>query len=120
MELSFGHLPHVKRGSFRVPLVSITNTSWEIISFLKGTYGGTVRNQKSYAVHHRQAWVWSVNYDTAIDFLKRIEPHLKHDSKITRANLILNEYKLLTRRNGRYTGQEREAKLNFESRFLAS
>lgn len=103
----------------RAPVVSLTNTSRPIIDFLKERFGGTVCEQKRYAEHHRQAWIWRVCHDRALSFLAEVAPHLRHEQKVARAGLLLREYKSVTKRNGRYTDQELGAKRLLEEHFLA-
>ena len=102
---------------FKKPYISVTSTSFEIIDFLQSMFPGTVCNQKVYKQHHKPSRVWKLSYDKAIDFLTQVYPYLKENSKRHRANLIISEYKTLTKRNGMYSKDEIKAKLDFESRF---
>ena len=115
-----GSIMLIKRnsGKFRSPVVSLTNTSQEIISFLVGLFGGTVRKQKVYKEHHKLAWIWSVSNDRSIEVLTIIQPYLLIPEKRYRCHLILEEYKLVTKRNGRYSPEQVIQKLDFEHRFL--
>ena len=114
----------LSRGSstskFRHPVVSVTNTSYELIDFLHKTFGGTVCTQKVYKQHHKQSWVWKIAYNSAINFLEMIRPYMKEVSKCNRSDMILLEYKNITNRNGKYTKEEIDIKLKFETAFLSS
>ena len=105
---------------FRHPVVSITSTSRELIEFLKTSFGGTVVNQKTYQKHHKQSWSWKLSYDRAIEFIEQIRPFMKESSKCKRCDMILSTYKHLTVRNGKYTEQQIQEKLDFETAFLSS
>jgi intein/homing endonuclease len=109
-----------KGGKFRYPVVSVTSTSRELIDFLHSTFQGVVVNQKTYKDHHKPAWVWKVSYDQAIEFIIDVRPFMKEPSKCKRCDLILSSYKKLTNRNGKYTPEQIQAKLDFETAFLSS
>lgn len=113
-----GTVTLTKRGKSRLPIVSVTSTTYELLQFLKQTYGGTISKQKVYKKHHKQSWSWKAAYDTAISFLSSITPYLKEPAKRYRAQLILSEYKSLTKRNGKYSQEELSQKIDFEHRFF--
>lgn len=103
---------------FRIPVVSISSTTKELIDFLKSNYGGSVSNHKTYKSHHKASWSWKLSYNNAIDFLERMIPYIKEPEKLRRASLIVNQYKKLTSPNGRYSPEEEIAKLEFEEVFF--
>jgi intein/homing endonuclease len=105
---------------FRHPVVSVTNTSRELIDFLHQTFGGVVVTQKTYKLHHKPSWSWKITYDHAIEFIQQIRPFMKESSKCKRCDMILSTYKSLTHRNGKYTTEQIQAKLDFETTFLSS
>lgn len=103
---------------FRMPVISLTNTSFNIIDLLKKTFGGTICNQKLYQVHHTPAKIWRVCYDRAVNICVMLLPYFKHTEKIRRAQLIATRYKQCTVRNGKYTENQRQAKLQFQHDFF--
>jgi intein/homing endonuclease len=105
---------------FRHPVVSLTSTSRELIDFLVESFGGTVKTQKVYQSHHKNSWMWMIQWNSAINFLSAIRPFMKESSKCKRADLLLTSYKDNTNRNGKYTQEEIEKKLDFEKAFLSS
>lgn len=107
-----------KTDIFRVPTVSMSSTSYELLLFLKENYGGSISKHKTYKSHHKQSWSWKLVYNSALSFLKQILPYMREVEKIRRAKLLLNEYKLLTPRNGKYSKQQKEAKHLFETNFF--
>lgn len=107
------------KGRFRAPYISITSTTPEIIEWLKNTYGGNVSIQKTYQAHHKQAWSWRLrNLPQIFSLLENVLPYMLEPEKIRRGKLILNEYKLVTPRNGKYTPIMLQAKIDFEKDFL--
>jgi hypothetical protein len=109
-----------KASQFRYPVVSITSTSLELLEFMKSNFKGHISNQKTYKEHHKKSWSWAVTGDAAIDFLKHASVYMKETRKLIRASMIVNQYKTLTLRNGRYTPEQKQAKLDFETAFLSS
>lgn len=105
-------------GANRYPSIGVTSTSRELIDYLHSTWGGTIVNQKRYQNHHKQAWIWAVHSDRALEVLRLVSPHMKEDRKRQRANLILNSYKSVTVRNGKYSSEQLIAKQAFEKEFF--
>lgn len=105
---------------FRHPVVSVTSTSKELIDFLHQTFDGVIVTQKIYKDHHKPSWSWKITYDQAIEFIRLVRPFMKESSKCQRCDMILSTYKSLTNRNGKYTTEQIQAKLDFEKAFLSS
>lgn len=105
---------------FRHPIVSMSSTTYELIDFLVINFGGKAVNHKVYKDHHKRSWGWFLHYDAAINFLTIVLPYMKEPAKISRAKMIVEKYKSLTNRNGRYTKDEIQAKLDFETAFFES
>ncbi len=111
-------LSHVNGNEFRSPCVSVSSTTYELVEFLRETYGGTIVKHKVYQDHHKQSFSWKVNYNKAVNTLEKVSPYLKEPEKLRRANLILQEYKKVTKRNGKYSSEELKAKLDFQHLFF--
>jgi hypothetical protein len=105
--------------TYRHPVVAVPSCTPILVEAMKSLFGGFICNKKS-KPEHTPSQAWHVSYNAAISCLEQIVPFLKEPEKIRRAKLILEEYKQLTPRNGRYTVVQREAKLNFEKRFFES
>lgn len=103
---------------YRVPVVSVSSTTLAILEFLKKRYGGTISKHKVYQDHHKQSWSWKVVYNGAIDLCQEIYPLLLEPQKRYRAEMLVNGYHAVTKRNGKYNPNERAAKLRFESEFF--
>ena len=117
-EGSIGLAKHGTKSPYRWPYVSMTNTSKELIDFMLENYGGSVSKHKVYKEHHKQSWVWRLAGDKAIGFVSRIFPHLLEERKRYRSRLLIEEYKKVTPRNGRYSDEKRKQKLAFEQAFF--
>jgi hypothetical protein len=105
---------------WRRPSVSIPSTTTELLEFMHTTFKGCVSDKRPTKTAETPSKTWTLTYDAAIEFLHLIVPYLKEPEKVRRANLILNEYKKLTPRNGKYTAEQREKKLEFEKKFFES
>ena len=55
---------------------------------------------------------------SALKLLEAVEPYLVIIAKKERAKLILNEYKKLTLRNGKYTSEQLKLKEDFYNNFI--
>ncbi|MBB6214547.1 hypothetical protein HNQ80_000630 [Anaerosolibacter carboniphilus] len=109
------------KNQFPSPCITIASTSLELLEWIKNTSKvGHVKSKKNYNPNcHKDSYTYLVKYNDAISLLEQIEPFLIIPQKRVRAQLILNEYKSLTPRNGRYTPDRIRAKDDFYNRFMA-
>ncbi len=105
-------------GKTRCPHVSISSTTIELLEFMKNHFGGHIVNKKTYKAHHKQSWSWQIKYNAAYQFCETILPYLKEPEKKRRAKLIVNRYKSVTPRNGKYTYEMMRERKLFEQEFL--
>jgi len=110
---------HHKNDEFRRPVVSVSSTSYELLSFLKLNYGGHISKVRKSAAHHAQAWHWMASSDYALNMLVRIVPSMLESKKVARANLLLSQYKQNTPRNGKYSPAQKEVKREMENAFFS-
>ena len=103
---------------FRAPYIEVTSTTYAILEKLKELYGGTISKVTKKEEHWKQAYKWAISYNKVIELLEDVSDYLLEPKKKTRAKLILNEYKLLTPRNGKYSAEGIQKKLDFEKRFF--
>lgn len=103
---------------FRAPCIEMTSTTLSILEKMKELAGGSISKQKVYKENWKQSWHWQTRYNKAIDLLAEIKDYLLEPKKSYRANLIVNEYKNVTPRNGNYNEEKLAAKLDFEERFF--
>jgi hypothetical protein len=96
----------------------MTSTTKELLEFLKRHYSGTIVSFKQYSSAHKPSWAWKVVGNNALSFLAKIEPYLLEPEKKRRSKLVLAEYKKVTPRNGRYTAELLQKKLEFEEEFF--
>lgn len=102
----------------RSPNITVASTTKEILFYLQEKAGGSISSKKKYAEHHKDSWQWQLKGDKAIDLLTSIYPYLLVPEKYYRAKLISQEYKSVTPRNGRYSDEALQKKLDFENRFF--
>lgn len=113
------NLPKYKE--FRYPTVTVSSTTYALVDFLKIHFGGCISHKrKKQKSHWKESYVWSVQRDPALVVLKRVYKHLLEPEKRRRANLILNKYKSITPRNGKYTESMRKEKQRFEKEFFST
>lgn len=106
-----------KSAKFRVPVVSVSSTTLEILEYLKSHYGGSIVKHKVYQEHHKQSWSWKLDYKRAIKLCVDVLPFLLEPEKRRRAKLLIDVYGRVTPRNGKYSPEQLVAKKAFEHEF---
>ncbi|MBU0503922.1 MAG: hypothetical protein V1842_01475 [Candidatus Omnitrophota bacterium] len=84
-----------------IPYVSIANNNLKLLQWIKYRCGGLVCSKKKYKPQHNDSFAWSVRQDRALCFLGEIVKYLI--VKKPQATLILEKYKSVTHRAGKYT-----------------
>lgn len=102
------------------PCVSVASTSMKLLVYLKETIGyGVILKKKNYNMEkHHDSYTFYVRYNNAINLLTEIEPYLIIESKRKMAKLIIEKYKALTPRNGRYSEEQLLLKELFYKEFI--
>lgn len=111
-------LTRLHKNAMRAPVVSFSSTSFELISYFRDNYGGTIITKKVYSQSHTPSWEWRLTYNKALAFIERINPYILHNEKVHRARMLTNEYKSVTPRNGKYTDRTVQLRNEFEHRFF--
>jgi hypothetical protein len=81
-------------------------------------FGGCISTKRTYSHAHSASGVWALGGDAALKFLDLIFPYMREPEKIRRARMLIEEYKSVTPRNGRYTPMSLKRKREFERRFF--
>lgn len=102
----------------RAPQLTVSSTTPEILDFLKLHCGGSICSHRTYQEHHKPHWSWRVSHNAALAVLSQIVDYLLVPEKSFRARHILNGYKKVTPRNGKYTAEMLAAKYSFEEGFF--
>jgi hypothetical protein len=103
----------------RHPAISISNTDRELLeSVLQAIGADKITSKRTSNKHHAPSFTYAVYNRQALRLLERIQPFLR-TYKRKRAELILQDYLLLTPRNGRYTDESLTARKAFEAKVLA-
>ena len=103
------------------PCVSIASTTLELLNWIKSVVEkGVIKRKKNYNIsEHKDCYSYVLKYNDAIVFLQEIYPYLIINSMRKRAELILNKYKSVTPRNGRYSDKLLQEKINFYNEFIS-
>lgn len=103
------------------PCISIASTSLELLDWVKSKTGiGQIKSKKNYDnTKHQDSYTYTIKYDDAIKLLEDITPFLVIPQKKNRAQLILDDYKAVTPRNGRYSKELIQQKQAFYEKFMA-
>jgi len=102
------------------PCVSISSTDMELLERIRNlTKMGKIISKKNYNKEkHLDSYTYRVIYDDAIKLLEVIEPYLVIQKKKLRAKFILENYKSVTPRNGKYTEEMKKKKEQFYIDFM--
>ena len=107
-----------KSSRYRWPIISVPSCTPELVDFLQTTFGGSISNKRPTKADHSQSQAWHIAGDKAIELLQKVLPYLREPEKKRRASMIVENYKRLTPRNGKYTDEQKAAKLVFEHQFF--
>lgn len=114
-------LQKFNKNEFPSPCISIASTTLELLNWIVNTtHCRKIIHKKNYNKEkHKDCYSYVVKYNNAINLLSEIYPYLIIESKKKRAEMIINKYKALTPRNGRYTNKQLLEKQKFYLEFLA-
>ena len=104
---------------FRYPVISMSSTTHELVEFMQTIFSGNIIERNNRHPKWNKVWVWSVRGKNCLYMANLILPYLKEPNKIGRAGILVNEYKDLTIRNGKYDESQVLLKKDMERRFLA-
>lgn len=109
------------KNQYSSPCVSVASTDLELLKWLKITIKlGKINSKKNYnPSNHKNSYTYTLIYDDAINLITEIEPYLIISQKKARAKHIITKYKEVTVRNGRYNTEQKLAKEQFYTDFLA-
>jgi hypothetical protein len=99
------------------PVVSVTNTSMELLEKMSQMFGGKIRKQKKYNPKHTQAYIWSIKHQHALECIKMLAPMIVIPKKKNRSDLIISTFPKVSKR--RYSPEEKQAFKKFVASFKA-
>ncbi len=83
------------------PRVAVANNNLRLLEWIKSRVGGVIVSKKKRKPHHSDSYAWYAQQDRALRFLDEIKKYLI--IKKPHADLILQKYKSVTHRAGKYT-----------------
>jgi hypothetical protein len=112
-------LTRMHRGEHRRPVVSISSTELSLLTYVQSVIGaGRITGKMRTREHHSPSFAYSITSRQALTLLTQVYPFLR-PYKSQRALLLLEEYRRVTPRNGRYSAELRAAREQLEARFFA-
>lgn len=113
-------LTRFHKNEYPSPCVSVSSTDLELLEWIKQTTGmGRIIPKKNYDMdRHLDSYTYRVIYNDAIALLKKIQPYLIINKKRARAKHIVENYKRVTPRNGKYSEKLRQEKEQFYQDFM--
>ena len=108
------------KSEYPTPCISIASTDLELLEWVKHKIGsGSINKKKNYNLEkHKNSYAYSIYYDSAIKVMKCIYPYLVIVKKKERAKFIIDKYKEVTIRNGKYNEESRKLKEQFYIDFM--
>jgi hypothetical protein len=104
----------------RSPCITIASTDKELLIYLQTLTEGTINNKKNYNPEkHKDSYTLNIkNKESVLFLLNHVTPYLRVDKKRNRAIWILENYEMVTQRNGKYTKALLGKKIAFEQAFF--
>jgi len=100
-------------------VVSISSTERDLVEWaLHVTAVGKITSKRTTSARHAPGLAYSVSNRQALDVLRQVAPHLR-SYKQRRTRLALEQYELLTPRNGKYSDDMVNERERFVREFLA-
>lgn len=103
----------------RSPAVTVASTTVEIVDWMKENWGGSISIKPAKKESHKTGYQWHLKGNKAIEMMTILVEFLVEPTKKKRAAHIINNYKNVTMRNGRYNEERLTKKLQFEEDFFA-
>ena len=91
------------------PRVTVANNNLRLLEWIKSRAGGVIVSKRKRKPHHNDSYAWCVQQNRAIRFLGEIKQYLI--VKKPHADLILQKYKSVTHRAGKYTPEMLKKKM---------
>lgn len=103
----------------RRPCITIASTDKELLIYIQTLTGGIIINKKNYNPEkHKNSYTLNIKEKVNVFFtLEHVSPFLRVDKK-KRAIWILDNYNLVTPRNGKYNAELLKKKVAFEQYFF--
>ncbi|MCG1021665.1 LAGLIDADG family homing endonuclease [Sutcliffiella horikoshii] len=113
-------LTRIHKNEYRRPCITIASTDIELLEFVQSIIGGAIVKKKNYKpTIHKNSFTLSVKSKRDVLYtLRCIYPYLRVYVKKRRAIYILDNYDLVTKRNGKYKAEEKLEKIKFEEVFF--
>lgn len=113
-------LTRMHKNEYRRPCITIASTDQELLIYIQTLTGGSITNKKNYnSDRHKDSYILSIkNKENVLFILDRVISFLRIEKKRSRAQWILENYNLVTPRNGKYNTELKKKKITFEENFF--
>lgn len=112
-------LTRLHAGTNRQLLLTISSTEEALVNWaLSRIAAGKITRKRPVSPSHAPGLTYSIANRQALAVLQQVTPYLR-SYKRQRAELVLANYLALTPRNGRYSPDLRQARIEFENEFAA-
>ncbi|MEQ2528863.1 LAGLIDADG family homing endonuclease [Bacillaceae bacterium CLA-AA-H227] len=113
-------LTRIHKNEHRRPCITIASTDKELLDYVSSLTGGIILNKKNYnPKKHKDSYTLTIKKkDKVLEILNLITDYLRVERKKQRAKWILENYDMVTPRNGKYNTTLLEEKRLFEEKFF--
>lgn len=99
-------------------VITISNNEHRLLEYILITIGaGKITSKKVYQKQHMPGFTYAITNRQALDLLGQLTKYLQSYKKL-RAELVLAKYIALTPRNGKYSEDLFQKRIEFEQEFL--
>lgn len=108
-----------KHAQFKTPMVTFSNNIRSILEDIQQflNLGGSIIRKNETRMNCSPSYTLQYKDDAALRLCALLQDRLRHPSKKARAQLLVSTYKSVTPRNGKYSAEMLERKLELEERF---
>lgn len=113
-------LTRMQENEHRRPCITIASTDLKLLIYIQTLTNGVITKKKNYNPQkHKNSFTLSIKKkDEVLRILQDVSPFLRIDKKRKRAEWLINNYDLVTPRNGKYTLELLRMKKSFEDSFF--
>lgn len=113
-------LTKMHENEHRRPCITIASTDIELLIYIQSLTGGIINNKKNYNPDkHKNSYTLYIKKKSDVfNTLNNIKPFLRINKKRMRATWILENYDIVTPRNGKYSPELLQRKILFEEYFF--
>lgn len=110
-----------KRNNYPSVKIALVNTDYKLVEFMYNTFGGYIHKRKRTNKTHSDAWQWNEsNTNKIISILEKMFLYMKHQDKLEKARLIIEDYKFRVKKGVNITKEDIKNNREFYNEFYVN